>query len=68
MSNLFTPARLRVLSGLFTNLAAAWIGTLLVFSTVSDLVARVSPETLLVNGTYAIVALGIAFICEEKAT
>ena len=42
MTELFTSPRRRVLSGLFTNLSAGWIGAVFIFPNFSDL-------TLLVN-------------------
>lgn len=37
MSKFFTGARLKVLSGLFTDLSAGWIGAVFIFPNFNDL-------------------------------
>lgn len=61
------PIRVRVLSGLFTNLAAGWLGSVFIFSSLAELVSRADVIILLANAGFGIVCLQIAFILEEKA-
>lgn len=66
MRKLFTSAKMRVLSALFTNLAAGWIGAILIFPNFSDL-ASLSDKLVLILDILAVtVCLLVAFWLEEK--
>lgn len=67
MSRLFTKARQRVLSGLFTNLAAGWMGAIFIFPNFNDLLKTSNQLLLIVDIISAIVSLIIAFWFEERA-
>ncbi len=64
---LFTPTRLKVLSGLFANLSAGWIGAFLIFPNFSDLAEIQNKIILTLDIFAAIVCLLIAFWLEERS-
>ena len=64
---IFTRSRLTVLSGLFTNLSAGWIGAILIFQNFSDLAVLDNKIILTTDIITAIVCLLIAFWLEEKS-
>lgn len=66
MNEIFTKARLRVLSGLFTNLSAGWIGAFLILPNFSDLLLLENQIILTVDMMAAIVCLLTAFWLEER--
>lgn len=66
MAEVFTKRKLKVLSGLFTNLSAGWIGAVLVFPNFSDLSLLVNQLILTLDIIAAIVSLLIAFWLDEK--
>lgn len=64
---IFTPARLKVLSGFFANLAAGWFGAIVILPNFSDLTELESKLVLTGDGFFATVCLLLAFWFEEKA-
>ena len=66
MPKIFTPSRFRVLSGLFTNLSAGWIGAVLIFQNFSDLSISKARIILTLDIFAAILCLLLAFWLEEK--
>ena len=64
---LFTPARLTVLSGLFANLSAGWIGAVLIFPNFSSLYTLQNKILLTLDIVAAIVCLLIAFWLEDRS-
>ena len=64
---IFSKAKLRVLSGLFTNLAAGWVGAVFIFPNFSDLSSLVNKLVLTYNALAAIVSILIAFWLEERS-
>lgn len=66
MTKLFTPTKQRVLSGLFTNLSAGWIGAILIFPNFNDLSNNENKVVLFFDIIAAIVCLLIAFWFEER--
>jgi len=63
----FTSPRLKVLSGLFTNLSAGWIGAIIIFQNFSNL-SVFKDKLILLNDTLAaIMCLLIAFWLEERS-
>jgi len=66
MRKLFTSPRVRVLSSLFTNLAAGWIGAILIFPNFSDLAGLPNKLVLILDILAATVCLLVAFWLEEK--
>lgn len=65
-AKLFTSPRLKVLSGLFTNLAAGWIGAVMIFPNVSDFSTLGGKLLLTLDMVAGIVSLAVAFWVEEK--
>jgi len=63
----FTSAKLKVLSGLFTNLSAGWIGAVVIFPNFSDLSSFWGKFLLTFDVIAAIVCLIIAFWFEERS-
>jgi uncharacterized membrane protein YeaQ/YmgE (transglycosylase-associated protein family) len=61
----FRGARLRVLSGLFTNLSAGWIGAVIILPNFSDLSDFSNQLLLITNIISAIVCLLLALWLEE---
>jgi hypothetical protein len=68
MDYFLTPPRLKVLSGLMTNLAAGWIGAVIIVPNFSRLPWRDSIQTLLLDVGLAIVSMYLAFRFEEDST
>lgn len=66
MKILFSESRLSVLSGLFTNLAAGWIGAIIIFPNFSDLSFFFNKFILLSDLVAAIICLLVAFWLEER--
>lgn len=64
----FKPSQLRILSGLFTNLAAGWFGAMIIAPNFSDVSSFRGVFVLLFDGLAAIVSLVIAFLIEERTT
>ena len=67
MGKVFTFTRLRVLSGLFTNLSAGWIGAVFIFPNFNDLSLIENKIILIFDVAATIVCLLIAFWFEEKS-
>lgn len=66
MQSFFTAPRLRVLSALFTNLAAGWLGTIAILPIVVDFSSPGGKIPLLFNALAAIVSVSISFAIEKK--
>lgn len=66
MEKLFTPSKRKVLSSLFTNLTAGWIGAILIFPNFSDLSSLLGKVVLIFDITAAIVCLFVAFKLEGE--
>lgn len=62
----FTPAKVKVLSALFTNLSAGWIGAVIIFPNFSDLSSFWGKFLLTFDIVAAIVCLIVAFWFEER--
>lgn len=62
----FKPSQLRILSGLFTNLAAGWVGAMIITPNFSDVTNFRGAFVLLFDAVAAIVSLVIAFLIEER--
>ena len=67
MKFLFTASKLKVLSGLFSNLSAGWIGAALIFPNFSNLLTVQNKLILTMDIVVAIVCLLIAFWLEERS-
>lgn len=67
VDKLFVASRLRVLSGLFTNLTAGWIGAIFIFPNFSDLSTLANKLVLTYDVLAAIVCLLVAFLLEERS-
>ena len=65
---LFTSPRLRVLSGLFTNLTAGLVGAIFITPNFSDLSLLNNQVVLITDMIAAIVCLLTAFFFEERTT
>lgn len=63
---LFSQSRRRVLSSLFTNLAAGWIGAVFIFPNFYNLSLIENKIILTLDITGVIVCLLLAFWLEEK--
>jgi hypothetical protein len=63
----FTPAKLKVLSGLFGNLAAGWLGAAIITPNFADLSELISKLVLTADIVFAILCLLLAFWFEEKS-
>ena len=66
MKNLFSPSRLDVLSQMFTNLAAGWLGVVLIIPGVTKLETFEDFLWLTKNLLFSILSLLIAMILSEK--
>lgn len=67
MRNLFIPSRLKVLSGLFTNLSAGWIGAVIILPNFADFTSIKGKLTLTADLIGATVCLLLAFWLEERS-
>lgn len=66
--NIFSnPSRLRILAGLFTNLAAGWIGAAIITFTASGFSSTEGVFTLTTDVIFATLSILTAFELEEKA-
>jgi uncharacterized membrane protein YeaQ/YmgE (transglycosylase-associated protein family) len=65
---LFTTAQRRILSGLFTNLAAGWIGAMIITPNFSDITTFHGAAVLIFDGSAVILSLLMAFFIEEHNT
>jgi len=66
VKNLFSPSRLDVLSQMFTNLAAGWLGVVLIIPGVTKLETFEDFLWLTKNLLFSILSLLIAMILSEK--
>lgn len=64
---LFTKPRLKVLSALFTDLSAGWIGAVIIFQNFSNLSLFKDWLILITDIIAAIVCLLVAFWLEERS-
>lgn len=67
LRSLFSASKRRVLSSLFTNLTAGWIGALIIVPNISDLSQIQDILVLILDVFAAIVSLSIAFWFEERS-
>lgn len=67
LMDLLTPSRLRVLSSVFSNLAAAWIGAIFIIPNFTDFSQLTDKLILTVDFLAAILCLVSAFKLEETA-